>query len=131
MILDFLPHINNFGDNLVRLYDFDKKEAIKFAGAVKLTIVDSFQVLDLSKLDFIDRKEDINLIMRLAYENEGIRSNDNKTFYCDLTLEGFEEILRLIKPFCEKDTRSHEYLYDVDSNTDLLFSPMGTWEMEI
>jgi hypothetical protein len=130
MILDFLPHINNFGDNLVRLYDFDKKEAIKFASAVKTTIVDSFQVLDISKLDFIDRK-DINLIMRLDYENEGIRSNDNKTFYCDLTLEGYKEILRLIKPFCAKDTRSHEYLYDVDSNTDLLFSPMGTWEVEI
>ena len=130
MTLDFLPHINNFGDNLVRIYDFDKNEALEFAKVLKKTIIDGFQVLDLSTVEFIKRK-DINLIMRLAYEDEGIRSNDLKTFYCDLTLEGYIEMFRLIKPFCMKDTRSHEYLYDVDSNTDLLFSPMGTWEMEI
>ena len=130
MTLDFLPHINNFGDNLVRLYDFEKNEAMEFAKILKKTIIDDFKVLDLSTVDFI-KKNDINLILRLAYEDEGIRSNDNKTFYCDLTLEGFMEMLRLIRPFCLKDTRSHEYLYDVDSNTDLLFSPMGTWEMEI
>jgi hypothetical protein len=130
MTLDFIPHINNFGDNLVRLYDFDKNEALEFAKVLKKTIIDDFQVLDLSKVEFI-KKKDINLILRLAYENEGIRSNDLKTFYCDLTLEGYIEMFRLIKPFCLKDTRSHEYLYDVDSNTDLLFSPMGTWEMEI
>jgi hypothetical protein len=130
MKLDFIPHINNFGDNLVRLYDFDKNEALEFAKVLKKTIIEGFQVLDLSTLAFIKRK-DINLIMRLAYENEGIRSNDLKTFYCDLTLDGYIEMFRLIKPFCMKDTRSHEYLYDVDSNTDLLFSPMGTWETEI
>jgi hypothetical protein len=130
MKLDFIPHINNFGDNLVRLYDFDKNEALEFAKVLKKTIIEGFQVLDLSTLAFIKRK-DINLIMRLAYENEGIRSNDLKTFYCDLTLDGYIEMFRLIKPFSMKDTRSHEYLYDVDSNTDLLFSPMGTWETEI
>lgn len=130
MTLDYLPDIDNYGHHLVRLYDFDKKEALEFAKVLKKTILDDLQVLDLSTLPFI-KSRNCNLILRLSYEDEGIRSNNQQTFYCDLTLEGFEEMLRLVKPFCEKDTRSHQYLYDIDSPIDFLFSPLGTWEMEI
>ncbi|MFT5887099.1 MAG: hypothetical protein ACI9IP_003572 [Arcticibacterium sp.] len=130
MTLDYLPLINNFGDNLVRLYDFEKEEAAKFWKILKKTLVDDLQVLDLATVPFIQAKN-CNLIFRLSYEDEGIRTNNQETFYCDLTLDGYINMLNLVKPFTQKNTRSYQYLYDVDSLTDLLFSPFGTWEVEI
>ncbi|WP_341224856.1 hypothetical protein [uncultured Arcticibacterium sp.] len=130
MILDYLPEINNFGEKLVRLYDFDSKQALEFAKVLKKVIIDDLQVLDLATLPFIDRKN-CNLLLRLSYEDEGIRTNNEQTFYCDLTLDSYVKMLALIHPFCTKETRSHQYLYDIDTPIDFLFSPMGTWEMEI
>lgn len=130
MILDYLPEINNFGEKLIRLYDFDQKEALEFAKTLKKVVVDDLQVLDIASLPFISNKN-CNLILRLSYEDEGIRTNNEETFYCDLTLDGFVKMLELIRPFCTKETRSHQYLYDIDTPIDFLFSPLGTWEMEI
>ncbi|MGK0139912.1 MAG: hypothetical protein ACI9DJ_003378, partial [Algoriphagus sp.] len=66
MTLDYLPLINNYGDNLVRLYDFEKEEAAKFWKILKKTLVDDLQVLDLSNVPFIQTKK-CNLILRLSY----------------------------------------------------------------
>ncbi|MDP1747684.1 MAG: hypothetical protein Q8L90_19070, partial [Bacteroidota bacterium] len=55
--------------------------------------------------------------------DEGVFSIDNKTFFCDLTIEGYKEMLRLIEPYCNKNTRSFQMLYDLDTEIDLLFSP--------
>ena len=130
MTLDYLPEINNYGDNLVRLYDFEKEEALEFWKILKKTLVDDLQVLDLSTVPFIEPKN-CNLILRLSYEDEGIRTNNQETFYCDMTLDGYVNMLNLVKPFTQKNTRSYQYLYDIDSLTDLLFSPHGTWDMEM
>ncbi|AWV97383.1 hypothetical protein [Arcticibacterium luteifluviistationis] len=129
MILDYLPEINNFGEKLIRLYDFDSKQAMAFAKVLKKVVIEDLQVLDLSTLDFIEKKN-CNLILRLSYEDEGIRTNNEETFYCDLTLDSFVKMLELIRPFCTKETRSHQHLYDIDTPIDFLFSPLGTWDME-
>ena len=58
--------------------------------------------------------------------DEGIFSVDHKTFYCALTLEGYHNMLNLIEPFCVKDSKGYQYLYDIDNPTDFLFAPAGT-----
>lgn len=126
MELDFIPNINEFGENVVRLYNFDKSESTKFRNLIKGVIVDGKQKLDLSQVDFI-KGRNCNLILGLFKTNEGILTNDKETFYCALTLEGFEKMLTLLEPFCHKDSRSHQYLYDIDNPIDFLFSPSGTW----
>jgi hypothetical protein len=30
---------------------------------------------------------------------------------------------KLLEPFCKKETKGFQYLYDIDNPTDLLFSP--------
>ena len=125
MELDFIDNINEYGENVVRLYNFDKYEAIKFRDLVKDTIVDKKQKLVLSQVDFI-KTHNCNLILGLFKTDEGIFSVDHKTFYCALTLEGYNNLLNLIEPFCEKDTRGYQYLYDIDNPTDFLFAPAGT-----
>ena len=126
MELDYIENINEFGENVVRLYNFDKGQVIKFRELIKDTIVTRKQKLDLSQVDFIE-KRNCNLILGLFKTDEGILTKDNKTFYCALTLEGYNTMLKLLKPFCEKETKGYQYLYDIDNPTDFLFSPAGTW----
>jgi hypothetical protein len=128
MTLDYLPNVNAFGDHLVRLYNFNSIEAGAFRDAFKETLIDKKAVLDLSDLLFIDRKG-INLKFRIFPEDEGVRTNDGETFYCDMTYASFERMLGLFEPFTKKETRTYQYLYDLDIETDLVFSPEGTWDM--
>ena len=58
--------------------------------------------------------------------DEGIITKDNETFFCVLTLSGFKNMLKLLEPFCKKESRSFQYLYDIDNPTDLLFSPSAS-----
>ena len=125
MELDFIDNINEYGENVVRLYNFDKSQAIKFRDLIKETIVERKQKLVLSQVDFIEI-HNCNLILGLFKTDEGIFSVDHKTFYCALTLEGYHNMLNLIEPFCNKDTRGYQYLYDLDNPTDFLFAPAGT-----
>lgn len=124
MKLEFLDNVNEYQDQVIRLYNFDKTEAIKFRDAIQQTIIDANKPLDLNSLDFI---EPINckLILHISDTDEGILTMDNKTFFCDLTLDGYKHMIRLIEPFCIKDTRSFQMLYDVDTQVDFLFSPYG------
>ncbi|CAM1358615.1 hypothetical protein [Tenacibaculum soleae] len=125
MELDYIANINGHDENLVRLYNFNKAEAIKFRNLLKETIIEKRQKLDLSEVDFIEPRN-CNLIFGLFKSDEGILTKDNETFFCILTLSGFETMLKLIAPFCEKETRSYQYLYDIDNPTDLLFCPSAT-----
>ncbi|WP_302850212.1 hypothetical protein [Polaribacter cellanae] len=38
-------------------------------------------------------------------------------------MESYIEMLRLLEPFCKKESKGYQYLYDVDTPTDLLFAP--------
>ncbi len=122
MELDYIENVNGFDENVVRLYNFDKTEAAKFRDLIKETIVEKRQKLDLSEVDFIEPRN-CNLIFGLFKTDEGILTKDNQTFFCILTLDGFTNMLKLIEPYCNKDTRSYQYLYDIDNPTELLFCP--------
>jgi len=113
MTIDFIPNINNYGEHVVRLYGFDKIEAERFRKALHQVVL-----VEKQPLDFI------------AEEDEGISTENNQVFYCDLTLESYEKMEKLIHPFTTKDTVAHQWLYDVDTEIDLLFAPAGTWEEE-
>ena len=125
MELDFKENINEYGESVVRLFNFNKSEAIKFRALIKDTIVNRKQKLDLSQVDFIE-SHNCNLILGLFKSDEGIFSIDNITFYCALTLENYNNMLKLLEPFCEKETKGYQYLYDIDNPTDFLFAPAAT-----
>ncbi|SOE23629.1 hypothetical protein SAMN06298216_4014 [Spirosomataceae bacterium TFI 002] len=128
MTLDYLSNINSYGEHLVRIYNFNQSQAAAFYDVFKTTIIENRAVLDLSEVLFIDRNG-INLKFRIFPEDEGLRTNDGTNFFCDMTYESFENMLRLMEPFCHKETRTYQYLYDLDIETDLIFSPEGTWDM--
>ena len=125
MELDYIENVNGLGENVVRLYNFNKAEAIQFRALLKEKIIDKKQKLDLSEVDFITPRN-CNLIFGLFKSDEGIITKDNETFFCILTLSGFKNMLKLLEPFCNKESRSFQYLYDIDNPTDLLFSPSAS-----
>jgi len=122
MELDYIENFNGDDENIVRLYNFNKKEAILFRKLIVETIITKKQKLDLSQVDFITPRN-CNLIFGLFKSDEGILTKDNETFFCVLTLEGYINMAKLLEPFCKKESKGYQYLYDIDNPTDLLFSP--------
>lgn len=129
MTIDFIPNINDFNEHVVRLYGFDKVESERFRKALHQVILVEKQPLDLLSLLFVEPRN-ANLILRISEEDEGISTEDNKVYYCDLTLESYKKMEKLIQPFSTKDTVTFQWLYDVDTEIDLLYAPAGIWEEE-
>lgn len=126
MQLDYIPNMTEYGDNTVRLYNFDRAQAEKFKQFIEQTILAKREELDLSTVDFIEPRN-CNLILRIANEDLGIVKAGRKKFFCDLTIEGYERMISLLEPFCKRETKGYQWLYDIDTETDFLFSPAGTW----
>jgi len=125
MELDYIENVNGLEQNIVRLYNFNKAEAIQFRELIEDTIITKRQKLDLSQVAFITPRN-CNLIFGLFTSDEGIITQDNKTLFCILTLEGFINMAKLIAPFCLKELKGYQYLYDIDNPTDLLFCPTAS-----
>lgn len=125
MEVDYIENVNGLDEHLVRLFNFKMAEAILFRDLLVETILEKREKLDLSQVDFI-RNNDCNLIFGLFKSDEGILTKDNKTFFCILTLEGYKNLIDLLEPFCKKETKSFQYLYDIDTPIDLLFSPYAS-----
>ncbi len=126
MQLDYIDNINEYGDNIIRLYDFNSTEAEKFKQIVKLTLITNKKELNLSTIEFIQERN-CKMTLRISDEDLGISTTNKKKFFCDLTTEGYEHLIILLEPFCKKETKGYQWLYDIDSSTDFLFSPGGTW----
>jgi len=126
MKLDYIDDINEYGDDVVRLFDFGQSQSVKFKQLVQEFLDSGKKQVDLATIDFIEPRN-CNLILRISEEDEGIISEDKINFLCDLTLEGYKQMILLLEPFCDKETKGYKYLYDIDSPTEFLFSPGGTW----
>ena len=126
MELDYIENVNGLEEHVVRLYNFNMAEAIHFRALLIESIIEKQQPLDLSQVAFI-KPRNCNLILGLFTSDEGILSRDQQTFYCVLTLKGFTNMIDLITPFCTKESRGYQYLYDIDNPIDLLFSPTASW----
>ncbi|MFZ4399260.1 MAG: hypothetical protein ACOYO1_04435 [Bacteroidales bacterium] len=126
MELDYIDNFNAYGDNIIRLYNFDRKESVKFYEILFQQIIVNKTELKLSSIDFIQARN-CSLTMQISDIDEGITSTDDKSFICRLTKGGYEKMLQLLLPFCEKETKGFQYLYDIDSLTDFLFTPSGSW----
>lgn len=126
MKLDYIDGLNGFGDNMVRLFDFDMYEAILFRDILIKFTSDESPFIKIADLEFIEPRN-CTLALFKSEEDEGIISEDDKNFFCVLTIEGYQKMIQLLEPFCTKETKGYQFLYDVDSLTDFLFSPAGTW----
>jgi len=133
MKLEFLDDISDGGrfqdvvsNRLVRLYDFDAIQAKKLKDNIIEHILKANKALDLSSLDFIE-PINCNLTFIISDKDEGLKCHEEMNFVCTLTPSSYQEMTLLIEPFCEREIDGYQWLYDIDSPIDLLFSPGGTW----
>jgi hypothetical protein len=121
MKLKFLKNINEYDEHAIRLNDFDKSQAAMFLQILIELASTEKPVINLSEYEFIE-PVNCELILRISQTDEGITTDDNKHFFCDLTLEAYAEMIKLIEPFCIKETDAYRILYDLDNPIDFIFS---------
>ena len=121
MKLKFLENINEYDEHAVRLNDFDKSQAAMFLAILNDLIKNKQQFINLSDFEFIE-SVNCELVLRVSETDEGIVSDDNVHFFCDLTLDAYTEMIKLIEPFCLKETDAYRILYDLDNPIDFIFS---------
>ena len=133
MKIEFLDDISDGGrfpdadpNQLVRLYDFDSLQAAILRQTIQKVIIESNKKIDLTTLDFI-QAINCNLTLHISDTDKGITTSDNKNFVCNLTIEKYKEMIYLMEPFCDKETNGYQWLYDLDTPIDFLFSPGGSW----
>ena len=125
MKLDYIDDINEYGDDMVRLYDFRKENSVKFRDLLKEFVSSGKNQFDLATVDFIEPRN-CNLVLCISDEDEGIVTEDYFYFYCRLTAETYHQMIKILDAFCLRETSGYQFLYDLDTPTDLLFSPAGT-----
>lgn len=125
MQLDYIPNINEFEEDVVRLYNFDMEQAIKFRDLIISEIIQKKRKINLSEIDFIEPRN-CNMVMGLFHTDEGILTEDYQNFFCILTLQGYIDMVKALEPYCQKETKGYKFLYDIDTPIDFLFSPAGT-----
>jgi hypothetical protein len=133
MKLEFLDDISDGGrfrqvvsDGLVRLYEFDRNQATRLRDRIVTEILEGSRALDLSSVDFI---EGVNcaLVFTISEEDEGLKTKDKVHFECALTIASYLRMVQLMQGFCERESDGYQWLYELDCEIDLLFSPGGTW----
>lgn len=109
----------------MRLYNFDRLEAKAFSSLISAHIISKKSEFNLVSAEFI-QAQNCQLSLCLSEEDEGIIHLKQREFVCKLTLASYLKMLTLIEPFCLKEMKSYQFLYeDVDNPIDFLFSPSG------
>ena len=133
MKIEFLVDISDGGrfpdadpKQLVRLYNFDNMQAKMLRQAIQKEILENNKEIDLTTLDFI-QAVNCSLTLKISDTDKGITTLDNKNFVCNLTVKKYEDMIFLMEPFCDKENKGYQWLYDLDTSINFLFSPGGSW----
>jgi hypothetical protein len=119
--LKFLKDINEYGEHAIRLNDFDKAQAGMFLLILRELVLRKKDSIELSDYEFIEAVN-CSLTLRISETDEGIVTDDYKQFYCDLTTDGYNEMIKLIEPFCIRETDAYRILYELDNPIEFIFS---------
>jgi hypothetical protein len=132
MKLEYLDDLTGAGkypwadpQNLIRLYDFEPAAVIALSDRLQL-LIDEGHELVLSSLAFI-HPVDCDLVLRISSRNIGITTVDKKMFYCDLTVEAYQQMIVLLQPFLQQNPDGYQWLYELDTAIDFLISKGGGW----
>ena len=133
MKLEYLEDLTDSGkydnvvtDRLIRIYDFDNGQASLLKDLIEKELLRRQKEISLSALYFVESLN-CNLTLKLSSIDKGITMAENGDFNCYLTDTGYKEMAYLIEPFCLKEAKGYQWLYEIDSPVALLFSPGGTW----
>ena len=120
MKLEYIEDINGYDEHAVRLSDFDSAQANTLRDVINQVIADKKEI-ELTTLDFIELLN-CKLTLRISEEDLGISTTDYVIFFCDLTVGSYKNTAKLLEPFCRKESRGYQWLYDLDTPIGFLLS---------
>jgi len=98
-------YVNVVSERLIRLYDFNRHQALSLKEVIEKELLVRQKDISLSSLDFV---EPINcsLTLKLSIVDRGIALVDNGDFECYLTDTAYKEMTYLIEPIlCKGSSR--------------------------
>ena len=128
MKIKHINDINEAGDEIIMVYDFDTTEAQAFGEQLLKLGSGEQQEIDIREIEFINL-ENCGLKLRIADIDTGIHPEEDSgsNFICELTRSSYSAMAELVKAYdAENNTGSH-WLYNIDTPIDFLFSSGGTW----
>ena len=126
MKLEHLPNVADGHDVLIRLFDFGPEEADDLMTVISHWLRHPSASLQLDKLPFISAVN-CSLRFELAPKDDGIREVSPDTYVFRMTVDSFIGMLDLMSPFAKGGTVGYQWLHNMDTPIDLLFSPTGSW----
>jgi hypothetical protein len=126
MKLQHLASAPTRDDELVRLFDFGSEESNLLVASITQWLRDTSTPLELAELPFISAVN-CSLSLVVVTQDEGIHEVSPGAYDCRLTLDSFGQMLELMGPFRRDGTTGFQWLYDLDTPIEFLFSPNGSW----
>ncbi len=114
-------------DSILRIFDFDSPEACQFRDVLSKLASAAISEIDLSDLPFVTSIGGCRLILKVGTRDKGTIRVSNSVFECILTRVTWENAEGLVEPFCEGNLSGYQWLYNLNTNVELLFSPSGDW----
>ena len=114
-------------DSILRIFDFDSHEAYQFRDVLAKLANGAISETDLSDLQFVTSIDGRRLILKVGARDKGVIQVSGTVFECILTRHTWENAEGLVEPFCEGNLSGYQWLYDLDTDIQFLFSPSGDW----
>lgn len=114
-------------DSILRVFDFDASEACQFGEIMAKLARGSISQIDLCGLPFVTSIGGCRLGLKVDSTDKGIIRVSDTVFECILTRTGWENAKGLVEPFCEGNLSGYQWLYRLNTDIDVLFSPSGEW----
>jgi hypothetical protein len=114
-------------DSILRIFDFDSSEACQFRGVLSKLASGAISEINLSDLPFVTSIGGCRLILKAGTRDKGVIHVSTTIFECTLTRLTWDNAEGLVEPFCGENLSGYQWLYNMDTDIQLLFSPNGDW----
>jgi hypothetical protein len=114
-------------DSILRIFDFDVSEACQFRELLLSLADGSATMIDLNSISFVEGVDGCHLFLKVGTGSKGVIVLLKNTFECILTRDDWDVAKDLVEPFCEGNLSGYQWLCNLGTRIELLFSPNGDW----
>ena len=115
-------------DSILRIFDFTSSEACQFRDILSKLADGSCTEILLNSFTFVTSVADCSLVLKVGPKDKGVISLSTNEFECILKRDTWDDAQAFVEPFCDtKDVSGYQWLYNLDTDIELLFSKDGDW----
>jgi hypothetical protein len=87
----------------------------------------SISEINLSDLPFLSSVSGCNVVLKVGTTDKGTIRVSSGVFKCILTKDTWQRAEVLVEPFCTGNFKGYQWLYNLNTDIQFLFSPSGKW----